>query len=170
MADVLGKKHGGIRIEQDEWEKPDYFQWEAALIRQVRQFTTQIPQTAILVGHSLGCLLIAKALEKVRRQISGILLVAPPDPDSPAFPPGLDEFHRLPNHPLSIPGAILYSENDRFANPEFVQKIAFQWGIEAISVGTLGHINSDSKLSDWEQGWEIFSRIFPKKQETAGKS
>ncbi|XDD50612.1 RBBP9/YdeN family alpha/beta hydrolase [Leptospira sp. WS92.C1] len=146
--------HSFTRIQQKEWENPVYADWEASLLEQILNSPSQ---QNFLVGHSLGCLLIGKALLKIQDRIQGILLVAPPDPKSDVFPKGLTDFQTFPKENLGIPGLILYSENDPFATVSYSETLASNWGLQSINLGRLGHINSESNLGAWDTGYKIYS-------------
>ncbi|PJZ53771.1 RBBP9/YdeN family alpha/beta hydrolase [Leptospira adleri] len=147
--------HGFIRIQQENWENPRYSVWEESLVRQIEK--TEGSENSILIGHSLGCLLIAKSLDRISDRIRGVFLVAPPDPKSPVFPKGLEEFAEFPQKSLGTKGLLLFSENDPYASVPFSEKLGRLWNLETICVGELGHINSQSDLGSWENGFQIFS-------------
>ncbi|AOP32809.1 alpha/beta hydrolase [Leptospira tipperaryensis] len=147
--------HGFTRIQQKDWENPVYSEWEESLVRQIE--STKESKNSILIGHSLGCLLIAKALERIADSILGVFLVAPPDPKSSVFPKGLEDFAEFPQKSLRTNGLILFSENDPFSRAEFSQNLGKLWNLETINLGELGHINGQSGLGAWEPGFQIFS-------------
>ncbi|RHX95229.1 alpha/beta hydrolase [Leptospira yasudae] len=153
------QKHGFIRVQQKDWEKPVHSDWEKNLLEQLD--ASDNGKNPILVGHSLGCLLIANSHSKIQDRVGALLLVAPPDPKSTVFPKGLDGFEEFPQTNLGIPGILVYSENDPYSSAEFSQKLAALWGLEAVNIGEKGHINSQSNLGDWEEGFRIYSRLLP---------
>lgn len=149
-------KYGFVRVQQSEWSSPHYSDWETNLIHTIE---SDNDKENILVAHSLGCLLTVKALSKIRQYVKGILLVAPPDPKGSYFPKNVDSFHEFPKDILGIPGILAYSENDEYSSPEFSRKIGEQWGIEVVSVGRVGHINSQSDIGYWDKGYSLLEQL-----------
>ena len=65
------------RVEQLDWDFPTLGDWVAGLVEAVRRHPG-----AVLVGHSLGCALIAHVARlRGSRDIGGAMLVAPADVD-----------------------------------------------------------------------------------------
>jgi predicted alpha/beta hydrolase family esterase len=150
------KKYGYERINQEEWSQPKYNDWESNLIKSLE---SNGGKDTILVAHSLGCLLIAKAMPRIQKYLRAIFLVAPPDPKGKIFPGFLDSFIELPSTNLAVPGFLVYSENDEYNSSEFCTKKANEWGLKAISVGERGHINVESNLGEWDEGYDLFQRL-----------
>lgn len=156
------QNYGFIRIQQKDWIRPNYADWEQSLLEQIADDSydnADSRKNQILVGHSLGCLLIANSSPKIKNRVGSILLVAPPNPKSPAFPKGLVGFEEFPQTNLEIPGILVYSENDPYGTPEFSKNLASIWGLQAVNLGEKGHINSQSNLGDWEEGYRIYERL-----------
>lgn len=147
---------GFIRVEQSEWFTPRCQDWIATLEQTVRE---NGPNT-ILVAHSLACLLVSHWSATTRQSIKGALLVAVPDPSSPRFPQGTDGFAPFPAKRLPFKSVLIASSDDPFGSLDFNRECATTWGSEFINAGNLGHINSDSKLGEWEQGFNIFKDAF----------
>jgi predicted alpha/beta hydrolase family esterase len=148
------QKYGFKRIEQDNWNPPVYHIWEQRLLEYINR--NPQPKSHILVAHSRGCLLTIKALHIIQPFIKGIFLVAPPDLRNDAQLSQFNTFDTIPLHRLNIPGYIVYSENDRYASPAFAERLGRIWGFKASNVGQRGHINSKSRLGDWDEGYELF--------------
>jgi uncharacterized protein len=139
------------RIEQSDWDHPVCAQWVQSLERHV---LAADPGT-ILVAHSLACLMLVHwAAQSARTaQISKALLVAVPDPTGPAFPAQAQGFGSLPTSHLPFPSRMLCSSNDPYSNLDFSRSVAAQWGCSLVELGAFGHINDQSGLGDWPQGW-----------------
>lgn len=150
------KKYGFERVEQQNWSQPKYSEWEKALIDNLHRENNK---NIILVAHSLGCLLTAKAMPKIKDYVKAVFLVAPPDTTSDIFPKEIDSFDILPEGALEVPGILVYSENDEYASAEFSLRKAETWRLPVVSVGRKGHINSESALENWDEGYEIFQRL-----------
>ncbi|TGL66555.1 alpha/beta hydrolase [Leptospira kmetyi] len=153
------QNYGFIRIQQKDWITPIFSDWEQSILDQIDN--SDSGKNPILVGHSLGCLLIANSSPKLKNRVSSILLVAPPDPKSPVFPRGLIGFEELLQTNLGIPGILVYSENDPYCTPEFSRELAATWGLQTVNLGEEGHINSQSNLGNWEEGYRIYKRLLP---------
>ncbi len=150
------QKYGYIRINQKEWAKPLYSDWEEVLVNQI---LAQSGNGKVrIIAHSLGCILVAKALDKIRTFCKEIILVAPADLDSCEMLRSLDSFQPLPRYSLDISGTIIFSRNDPFASPEYSQFLATVWGLDLVDVGYVGHINSESNLGGWDAGHEVLKR------------
>lgn len=149
------ERYGYERIEQDDWHNPDFIKWEKRLVEFLEK-KSDINET-ILISHSMGSLLTVKSLEKIRKFLKGIFLVAPPSPFDPEFPKASKGFESLPENKLDIKGILIYSENDRYATPDFYERYARIWGITPINIGKAGHINSTSNLGYWDTGFKILS-------------
>jgi len=152
--------YGFCRIEQADWSFPVFQVWKDYLIAQIEQDTAL--KSHILVAHSMGCLLTAKSIHTIEQYVKGIFLVAPPDLKSNGLLSQLNTFDNLPLHKLSIPGYLVYSENDPYATPEFSERLGWIWGLTTINVGQKGHINSDSNLGDWDEGYALFEEFMGK--------
>src|SRR5262245_22339079 len=72
-----------MRVEQDDWDRPDRSQWLARFAEVARP-----RPDAIIVAHSLGCALVAHfAQQRPDIVIGGALLVAPADVDADSVAP-----------------------------------------------------------------------------------
>ena len=148
------------RVEQANWEKPDYADWSARLTDAV----TRAPRPAILIAHSLGTSLTMRwSFENAgaARRIAGAFLVAPTDrdrfdasPDSPVRGWGPMILKRLP-----FPSMVLASTNDDRVAFDRAQAFASAWGAEFVNAGALGHMGSAAKLGLWPFGLVCFGRF-----------
>jgi len=137
------------RVQQDDWETPDYSDWSKNLSYAV----AACQQPIVLVAHSLGTALVMRwGLEADTQKIAGAFLVAASDrdrfdnePDAPirGFAPML--LSRLP-----FPSVLLASRDD--PRVSFKRSIFFAeaWGSVLIDTGELGHM--DTELGIWPQG------------------
>lgn len=149
------------RVEEKDWDAPDCEEWVEALEAAVRRSG---PGT-VLVAHSLACLQVAHwvargALRSTSAaSIRAAFLVAPPDPDGPAFPSAARGFSPVPLGPLPFPGLVVGSTNDPYAGVAFTEACARSWGARFVSAGSLGHINADSGLGEWEDGFGLLEDL-----------
>jgi predicted alpha/beta hydrolase family esterase len=138
-------------IEQVDWHNPDHDAWVAEILREIEISTRPVA----LVGHSLGSLAAASAIDdKTRAKIAAAFLVAPPDPDSPAAPGLIDPSfkEKAPKRALQVPGVLVASRNDPLADYAYAEKLAGLWGLELADAGDAGHINGDSGHGPWPEG------------------
>jgi predicted alpha/beta hydrolase family esterase len=146
---------GARRVPAKDWDHPVCKDWVAALELAVAEAG---PDT-ILVAHSLGCLQVAHWAATTKRKIRGALLVAPPDPDRPAFPTEIVGFQPLPRRPLGFPSVLVASHDDSYSTLTFSRALAAAWGSEFIDAGPCGHINAGSGLGDWPMGKKCLGRL-----------
>jgi pimeloyl-ACP methyl ester carboxylesterase len=91
------------RFAPTSWDEPDCSDWVAALEKAV--CAAQTPP--ILVAHSLACLLVAHWDQVSDLPVRGAILVAVPDPSSPAFPPQARSFADTPQRKFRFPSLIV---------------------------------------------------------------
>jgi len=144
-----------IRVEQDDWLTPDCRDW----VNRLESAVEESGPGTVLIAHSLACLLVAHWAASTRHTIKGALLVAPPDPSGVNFPPGVKGFAPIPALPLPFKSILVASSDDHYASPEFSRKLAEQFGSEYVELDSLGHINSDSDIGEWQEGFEIFRKL-----------
>lgn len=153
---IWEKKYGFQRINQEEWADPQYSDWSKNLIEALEE---ESDEDNVLVAHSLGCILVAKTLPIIRKHTKAIFLVAPPDLNKEAFEEFLGSFKGMQETNLNIPGILVYSENDPYSTGEFCKALGEKWGLETVSVGRKGHINSDSNIGEWDEGYALFQKL-----------
>ena len=146
------------RVSERDWEHPVRREWVAALEAAVREAG---PRT-ILVAHSLACLQVVHWATKTRLKVQSALLVSPPDPTRKAFPKGAISFAPVPKKKLGFPSILVASSNDPYGDLTFSQRCAEAWGSRLISFGPKGHLNSESHLRDWPQGFRLLELLIKK--------
>ena len=159
--------HGHHRVEQDDWTWPRRGDWMARL----DEVLLESHAPAVLVAHSLGCLLVAAwaAHSQHTARVTAALLVAPPDTEREDMPPNLFNWRpiartRLPfaNPPSGTKGAtarVVSSDDDPFCSPERAAGMAAAWGCAHTTLGPRGHINSESGLRDWPEGQALLAGL-----------
>lgn len=150
------------RFTPESYDPPELENWIAALEQAVSSCQTP----PILIAHSLSCLLVAHWATSSQQKIAGAFLVGAPDPDGPKFPEPASSFKQLPTDALPFPSLMIASLDDPYGTIGFQRSLARQWQAELIEVGKLGHINSDSNLGDWPQGFQLLQDFITK---TLGK-
>ncbi|QVM85394.1 RBBP9/YdeN family alpha/beta hydrolase [Novosphingobium decolorationis] len=147
---------GATRFAPASWDRPDLEDWLAAL----EQGLERAEGPVVLVAHSLACLLTAHwaARHGEAGHIAGALLVAPPDPEGPAFPREASAgFREVPRAAFGFPALVLASSNDPYASPAFAQDFARARGAGFLDMGPCGHINAESGLGDWGEGQRLLA-------------
>lgn len=137
------------RVTFGEWQHPEPEAWTADLRRAV----LACPRPPVLIAHSLGCLATANLMaQSAQPPIAGTLLVAPPDPGRPDTPVEIADFAPPARVPFAVPGLVVISSNDPYADEAFSLELANAWGLEVVRLGPSGHINDQSGFGDWPEG------------------
>ncbi len=147
------------RVEAADWEHPVKAEWVDNLEAAVRESG---PDT-VLVAHSLACLQVvhwaAATVVTGRPTVRAALLVAPPDPEAPAFPVAATGFSPLPKGRLPFLSMLVASTDDPYATATFSEGCARAWGSHFVSIGPAGHINAASGLGAWEDGKRLLESL-----------
>ena len=144
-----------VRIQPASWSEPEEADWLRALDRVL---ASAAPQPAVVIAHSLGCLLTATRLAAGPSNIAAALLVAPPDADGPAFPAVASDF-RTPRTPLPVPTTVVASLDDPYCAAAVSATLADAWAARLVTVGARGHINSTSGLGSWPEGRALLADL-----------
>jgi hypothetical protein len=142
--------HGYRRVDQHDWMTPRRGDWTARL----EEVLLGCDGPAVLVAHSLGCLLTAAwaAHSRNTHRVKAALLVAPGDAERDDLQPVLPSWSPVVLQRLPFPSVLVGSHNDPYCTLERAQAMAHAWGSRFIDLGDAGHINADSGLGDWPQG------------------
>jgi predicted alpha/beta hydrolase family esterase len=144
------------RVEQANWDRPDLATW-------IDRLTAAVERTpgAVLVGHSLGCVLIAHlARRRPQLPIGGALLVAPADVDlSERLPACVNDFTPTPLVQLPYPAMTVASGNDPYMNMSRARWLADIWGTQFADVGRCGHINVEAGYGPWRSGERLLAGL-----------
>ena len=144
------------RVEQSDWERPTLGEWTASLAESVRR-----RPGAVLVGHSLGCALIAHLAQiNGGRGIGGALMVAPAEVNANGAAGRLLEgFSPMPRLRLPFPSTVVASRNDPFVEITRAEAFARSWGSTFVDLGLAGHINVDSGHGPWTEGHALLDEL-----------
>jgi uncharacterized protein len=147
---------GARRVEQSDWNRPVRSLW----LEQLAAAVESMPG-AMLVGHSLGCVLIADlARWRPDLRIGGALLVAPADVDRADWAaPQVREFAPMPQARLPFRAVVVASMNDPYMSIERADVVAEAWGAGMINAGSCGHINVASGFGPWPAGERILDEL-----------
>lgn len=140
-----------LRVSQRDWNHPSCAEWVPALEDALRQVSGPV----IVVAHSLGCLALAHCSATAHLLIKAALLVAIPDPEGPTFPSEATGFAPVPKQPFAFPSVVVASTDDPFGSLEHSTMYAQAWGSRLVSIGAAGHINADSGLGAWPDGFAL---------------
>ena len=137
--------HGFQRVEQHDWLRPLRGDWTARL----EEVLLGLDEPAVLVAHSLGC-----------------LLVAPGDVEREALRPVLPSWSPVPLQRLPFASVLVGSRNDPFCSAERARQFADAWGSRWVDAGERGHLNADSALGDWPEGLALLQTLRTSKSAT----
>jgi predicted alpha/beta hydrolase family esterase len=155
------------RVEQADWNRPVRADWLSRLTQALRD-----APGAILVGHSLGCALIAHlAWRRPDLAIGGALLVAPADvDDDDRIPRDVRDFAPMPLARLPFRAAVVASTNDPYMGLERARALAKAWGSRFVNAGACGHINIAAGFGPWPAGEALLADLMRETGATASTS
>jgi uncharacterized protein len=155
------------RVEQADWNQPV----RADRLSRLTQALRDAPG-AILVGHSLGCALIAHlAWRRPDLAIGGALLVAPADvDDDDRIPRDVRDFAPMPLARLPFRAAVVASTNDPYMGLERARTLAKAWGTRFVNAGACGHINIAAGFGPWPAGEALLADLMRETGATASTS
>ena len=108
---------------------------------------------SILVGHSLGGVLIAGLLATwPNLRVRAALLVAPAETTGNDR---IGHFGPIPELRLDVPTIVVASRNDPWMRLDRSCHLARAWNSDLIDLGHAGHINVDSGFGPWSGGKEL---------------
>jgi len=142
--------HGYLRVDQSDWMTPRRGDWMARL----DEVLLGLDGPAVLVAHSLGCILTAAWAAHSRHtgRVRSALLVAPGDPEQEALRVQLPSWSPVVLQPLPFRSVLVGSRNDPYCTEARARAFAAAWGARYTDLGHAGHINAESGLGDWPQG------------------
>jgi predicted alpha/beta hydrolase family esterase len=144
-----------VRVQQRDWDNPICEEWVAAIEEAVKRAGPDV----VLVAHSLACLAVAHWAAKPHAPIKAALLVAVPDCRGPEFPDEAVGFSDTPNQPFPFRTTVVVSADDPYASPEHSEQLAAAWGSRVVHIGSCGHINANSGLGAWAEGYELLNQL-----------
>ncbi|WJT00367.1 RBBP9/YdeN family alpha/beta hydrolase [Novosphingobium humi] len=146
------------RIELGLWDRPHRNAWVNQLSIALRRETGPV----LLAAHSLGCHAVTAwaAMEPdAASLVAGALLVAPPEVDFFPLDPRVSAFSPTASVPLPFPALLVASRNDPYCGQPAARVLARMWRAQFLDAGALGHINAESGLGDWDEGWRWLSQL-----------
>jgi uncharacterized protein len=134
-----------LMVELSDPSRPVAAVWETELASIILHHPD-----CVLVGHSLGSVLIARILTKwPQLKVRAALLVAPAETRGSDR---IGQFGPIPEAPLGVPATLVASRNDpwmRFARSNMLSRA---WEAELVDLGFAGHINVASGYGPWAGG------------------
>lgn len=134
-----------LMVDLSDPEHPAPALWETELASMILHHPD-----CVLVGHSLGAVLIARILTKwPQLKVRAALLVAPAEP---AASRRTHRFGPLPERPLGVPATVVASRNDPWMAFGRAADLSHAWGAGLVDLGRAGHINVASGYGPWPEG------------------
>lgn len=134
-----------LMVDLSNPAKPVPAAWEAELASMILHHPD-----CVLVGHSLGAVLVARILTKwPQLKVRAAMLVAP------AETLGCDRighFGPIPERPLGVPSLVVASRNDPWMRYPRAAGLARSWGADLVDMGFAGHINVAAGFGPWLGG------------------
>lgn len=152
--------HGYTRVEQDNWDFPLRGDW----MIQLEEAVLANPG-AVLVAHSLGCILVAAwaAHSKNANKVKAALLVAPADVERPEMQHMLHSWSPIVRERLPFSSVVAASRNDAYCSLLRASGLAQAWGSRLVDCGAVGHINTDSRVGSWPDGFALLQDLLKEK-------
>ncbi|MEJ7930252.1 alpha/beta fold hydrolase [Ramlibacter sp. AN1015] len=151
------QRHGYRRVEQHDWMQALRGDWIARL----EDVLLERDEPAVLVAHSLGCVLAAAWAAHTRHptRVKAALLVAPADPELPQLRASLHSWAPVPLQRLPFPATLVASRDDPYCAFERARLFAHAWGAQFMDYGEAGHINAESGLGSWPEGHVLLQAL-----------
>ncbi|RVU22293.1 alpha/beta hydrolase [Streptomyces antnestii] len=139
-----------------------------AQVAALESVLADIPGPVVLVAHSAGVMTTVHWAQRHRRPVTGALLAAPPDFDTP-LPAGYPTAQALrengwtpiPRSPLPFRSIVAASTNDPLATFDRVAGLARAWGSRLVNLGPVGHLNPASGYGAWPRAEEFIRELDP---------
>ena len=150
-------RYGYARVVQDDWERPRLDDW----MRRLGERLAAIDAPAVVVAHSLGCILAAHAAASpLAGRIAAALLVAPADVDEIRhLLPEVESFAPVPTARLPFPSVVVSSTDDPYVEPARARLFADAWGARLVELDGAGHVNAESRLGAWDAGHRLLEEL-----------
>ena len=146
-------KLSGLWVDHRDWARPRAGEW----LEDLNQILALDQGPKVLVAHSMGCLLLSEwAKYHGDPSIRGAFLVGVPSAESPSYPKQAAGFSSPFECGFPFPTALVASRNDPYAPFGFSRALAEHWGSLFHDVGEKGHINLQSGLGSWDEGFQLF--------------
>lgn len=150
---------GAERVELADWTDPTPAVWLEGLRAAQERLWSARPEPAVLLAHSLGCLVSVASLRAAHRPVRAALLVAPADIEAPHLRPLLGAFAPIGAKPLPCASLVVASDDDPYVELARARQFALAWGSELEVVPGGGHLNTAAGFGPWPQGRAMLARL-----------
>lgn len=134
-----------LMVDLSDPARPSPAVWEAELASTILHHPD-----CILVGHSLGAVLMARILTKwPQLRVRAALLVAPAETIGNDR---IGHFGPIPESPLGVPAILVASRDDPWMSFARSSMLAKAWGADLVDLGFAGHVNIASGFGPWPRG------------------
>ncbi|RWR30027.1 alpha/beta hydrolase [Sinirhodobacter populi] len=141
-----------LPVELSTPHRPVRALWETELAGMILQHPD-----SVLVGHSLGAILIARVLTNwPQLRVRAALLVAPAETRGNDR---IGHFGPVPENPLPVPATVVASRNDPWMDYRRACDLAALWGADCVDLGNAGHINVAAGYGPWPLGKVLRDRL-----------
>jgi predicted alpha/beta hydrolase family esterase len=65
----------------------------------------------------------------------------------------------MPLSRFGFPSVVVASSNDPYVTLSRAREYAQAWGSRLVDIGDAGHINGESGLGDWPEGWALLTGL-----------
>jgi predicted alpha/beta hydrolase family esterase len=96
-------------------------------------------------------------------KVKSALLVAPADVERPEMQHMLHSWSPIVRERLPFPSIVAASRNDAYCSLLRASGLAQAWGSLLVDCGMSGHINTDSHLGDWPEGFALLQDLLKEK-------
>lgn len=143
------------RVELGNWHDPYPEAWEQELSNAVDASTRPV----VLVGHSLGSILVARYLSRQSQNVAGAFLVAPTDIEEACVPESAKRFLPIPRARLPVPALIVATGCDPYLPLKKCRELASAWSASLCLLESGGHLGCDAELGAWGDGHDLLSNF-----------
>lgn len=134
-----------LMVDLSDPARPAPAVWESELASMILHHPN-----CVLVGHSLGAVLIARMLAKwPQLKVRAAMLVAPAETRGSDR---IGQFGPIPELPLGVPAMVVASRNDPWMRFARANLLARSWRADLVDLGFAGHINVASGYGPWVGG------------------
>jgi uncharacterized protein len=134
-----------LMVDLSDPARPLSAVWEADLASMILHHPD-----CVLVGHSLGAVLVARILAKwPQLRVRAALLVAPAET---LGSDRIGHFGPIPERPLGVAATVVASRNDPWMRFARSSGLARSWKAGLVDLGLEGHINVASGFGPWPGG------------------
>lgn len=158
---LISKLSSARLVEQEDWVYGSLPKAVDALVQAVHASEKPV----VLVAHSVGCILVAHAVQLLAdpHKVKGAYLVVPPNELALRSLNGIDpNFVFVPRGPLPFPSLLVATSNDPHSTMEDSAELALAWGSLLVEAGEAGHIDHTSGHGPWPEGMMRFAGFLSK--------